>query len=911
MLFIFKNNSLINLSKISSTSYINSEDEYIKEYILDHNEELKINFSLYNVPKRCNINKPLIYLTYNFSAGLLKYNETILIQIQQLIKLEDGIPITDYKFYLYTEKEDEKNNLKLYDENNTELFFNKSINFNTLKISSYGEDYSHRQIEIYFYTVYDDVNLYPKSTLSSIKFELCGYGCNCSSSDLICDKCLDNFVFLDEEREYCHEINKINLTKYVYNENRTILLPCISPCETCENDVSNCTSCIEGYNTIINQTTGKFIKCCPPFFNYLIEFTKECTFECNKQSIYKYYDEKEKNCFKSCQDDNNKYTYNDYLCVEKCPINSYVIENEKKCIFDLKISETKENYIETSMEIDELNEKLDSYLLEYKDLNKSIIGKNYILQVYDINNELSYNNINKIEFSSSFEKNIKEKLKLSENNSLIISKIELLDENSNIKEINISIYESENKTKLDLTKLNDLKYNISYPLNKTILKENLSLINDLYENNIDCLNINDSFFSDICDNNYYNNSYYDLNDKLNDLYINITVCSENCLYKSLKKEENEMKVICECNLSSINNKFIYEESNTTKKNKNSTIDYLKCFKNINFKDLKSNVSFWSYSISTVSVFICMIYSKVQIFNLFTLIANPPKFKKNFFSDNHTNTMDYNNEIILKSSYRLKQSDLNINYNNKSNIIKIEYNHIYKDLILFNSFIDFDNLPYEKIIYKDNRTLIVILFKNLKEKIPLFRCLLNMNNYEIKSIKIIFYFMNISIIFLINIILIGQNINKKKYNDLLIIKTNLIRTIYLFLIYYLLIRITSKIYKKILFKILTYYEYKKNYLNQRKQMKNIIKQNSFTLIFMFIIIFFIIIISAIYVVIYYYIYKHLQTRLILWFLIIFVISFIFSFFISLSISICRYLSIIYKIKSLYNFNLLLKYIFDIY
>ena len=48
------------------------------------------------------------------------------------------------------------------------------------------------------------------------------------------------------------------------------------------------------------------------------------------------------------------------------------------------------------MEIDELYEKLESYLLGYKDLNKSIIGKNYILQVYDINNELSYNNINKI-----------------------------------------------------------------------------------------------------------------------------------------------------------------------------------------------------------------------------------------------------------------------------------------------------------------------------------------------------------------------------------------------------------------------------------------------------------------------------------------------------------------------------------
>ena len=336
------------------------------------------------------------------------------------------------------------------------------------------------------------------------------------------------------------------------------------------------------------------------------------------------------------------------------------------------------------------------------------------------------------------------------------------------------------------------------------------MIKDLFENNIDSLNINDSFFSDICDNNYYNNTYYDLNDKLNDLYINTTICSENCIYKSLKKENDEMKIMCECNLSSVNNKIIFEESNITKKNKNSTIDYLNCFKNIKFKDLISNVSFWFYSISTVSIFICMIYSKVQIFNLFIIISNPPKYKNYFFSEYQFNTMDYNNEISLKSFYRLKSSDLdNSNYNIKMNILKIKYNNnFYKDLIIFNNFIDFDNLPYEKIINKDRRKFIIIFFKNLKEKIPLFRCFLNINNYEIKSLKIIFYFMNISIIFLINIILIGQNINKKKYKDLIKIKTNLLRTIYLFLIYYLLIIITSKIYRKILLKILIYYEYKK-------------------------------------------------------------------------------------------------------
>ena len=59
--------------------------------------------------------------------------------------------------------------------------------------------------------------------------------------------------------------------------------------------------------------------------------------------------------------------------MEKCPNNSYIIENEKKCVFDLKIINDNEKFVTTSMKIDELYEKLDSYLLEYKKLNKNFI----------------------------------------------------------------------------------------------------------------------------------------------------------------------------------------------------------------------------------------------------------------------------------------------------------------------------------------------------------------------------------------------------------------------------------------------------------------------------------------------------------------------------------------------------------
>jgi hypothetical protein len=296
--------------------------------------------------------------------------------------------------------------------------------------------------------------------------------------------------------------------------------------------------------------------------------------------------------------------------------------------------------------------------------------------------------------------------------------------------------------------------------------------------------------------------------------------------------------------------------------------------------------------------------------LFSLFANPPKFK---YQSDVTYKEDIIPDINSKSSYRLKNSNEQI-FKFKDFSINSKYYNVkrrYKNFIIMNSIIDFDNLPYEKVINKDNRNLINMFLKNLKEKIPLFRCILNANKYEIRTIKIIFYIMNVGIIYIINIILIGKNINVEKSNELLKFKTNLLRTIYIFLIYYLLIKITSKIYRKLLFKILIYQEYKNNFSIQRKNMKNILKQNLFWRIFLFIIIIILIILCGIYSTIYYYIYKFYQNKFIIWFSIVFLISFIFSILISLILSICRYLSLIYKIGYLYNINLLIKYIFDIY
>ena len=557
----FSNNPLINVQNDIFQGVAYGEGGVGCFMFLLINTNLNFNFKLWNVPKKCNKYVYLTDLTYNFDDGFHKYNDTISIQTEKLVKFLENYSHLDYTFFLYVEENDDKN-FKLFNENDEELFLNKPIQFRILKIKNFGENYSHRKIKINFFTV--DALLNPKSSLSSITFELCGYGCKCSSSDAVnnyCNECLENFAYLEDERDFCQEIEKLKSPYFIHNKEKNSFIHCIFPCKTCENEVDNCTSCADEYNTIKNQTTGKIIKCCPINFNYLIEFSNECTFECNKQIEYKYYDEKEFNCFKSCLNDNKKYTYNDYLCMEKCPNNSYIIEKEKKCVFDLKIINDNEKFVTTSMKIDELYEKLDSYLLEYKKLNKNFIGENFILSVFEINDNLfnnKNNSISKINFSSTFENSIKKYFNLSENKSLLISKIDLFfDNNSTTNEIKLFIYDEENKKKLNIDDINlkNLTFNLSFSLKEIVSQEELKIVNDLFENNIDCFNINDSFFSEICYNNYYNNSYYDLNDKINFLYMNKTICYENCKYNSLKKEEEEIKIICECNLSTTNNFF--------------------------------------------------------------------------------------------------------------------------------------------------------------------------------------------------------------------------------------------------------------------------------------------------------------------------------------------------------------------
>lgn len=87
----------------------------------------------------------------------------------------------------------------------------------------------------------------------------------------------------------------------------------------------------------------------------------------------------------------------------------------------------------------------------------------------------------------------------------------------------------------------------------------------MFNDGIDIFNSNSDFFSDIC---YYypkeiNN--FILSDRRNNIYNNISLCEENCIYKSINYTSK--RISCDCFSKNYVNTSIYENKEVLNNNK--------------------------------------------------------------------------------------------------------------------------------------------------------------------------------------------------------------------------------------------------------------------------------------------------------------------------------------------------------
>ena len=238
---------------------------------------------------------------------------------------------------------------------------------------------------------------------------------------------------------------------------------------------------------------------------------------------------------------------------------------------------------------------------------------------------------------------LRTKHNLSDEEILTIFQIEIdkISENSLTNQVEYAIYD-ERRNKLNLSFCQDIEIKINYYIGNNSLL-NISMLSYYSDLGIDILDINDSFFNDICYPFSNSNSDIILKDRVTDIYQNFSLCDNNCDYDKI--DIQNMTITCTCSIKTeISTKvdppvFVNILMDTFKY---SSFGVIKCFNLVfSFKNKIQNIGFvilFIYLIINVILFIyyfisginsikIFIYKEMQKYNFILNIAQPNKKNK--------------------------------------------------------------------------------------------------------------------------------------------------------------------------------------------------------------------------------------------------------------------------------------------
>ena len=374
----------------------------------------------------------------------------------------------------------------------------------------------------------------------------------------------------------------------------------------------------------------------------------------------------------NCPEDFPYKNISDDKCISKCNAKDFF---EKICSIPNKVNNKKENTIKAKEEMisniqsEIINGKLDSLLINVIENKKEdilVIKKDDIIyQLISSDNKKinEYKNISSIKLDEC-EIKLKQYYNISENETLLILKIDDFIEGFVIPIILYEVYNFKTKEKLDLNICKNETINISIPV--SIKEDNLFKYNK--------------------SNEYYNDECYPyttmkgtditLNDRKQEFIDNkMSPCEADCEYKEYDKNLN--KVLCKCNIKyklpliseiQINKDKLLDNAFNFKKIFN--LNTMKCINIIFTKEgLKNNIG-------NYTILIILLFNFILLFLFirkgYRLLYNQIKQILDF-----NNNKEKNAEI--KKKYLKREINLLKKYSNliiiKHIIIKIKKNKI--------------------------------------------------------------------------------------------------------------------------------------------------------------------------------------------------------------------------------------------
>ena len=502
---------------------------------------------------------------------------------------------------------------------------------------------------------------------------------------------------IDSQKYYDCILRDKNPIRFYFNIESQEFKPCYETCLKCNEEGNqsyhNCIECEADHmfrpdespkNNCIAYCEYYYItpygqyKCldnfqCPEEAKYLIKAKNQCIDYCRKDNIY-------------------QYLYNGN-CVDKCPENTELDNNNYLCR-EINTDKCKLSNDNIGMSNDKIMEGIEilskKYAVEYYYTNNHISNyknKDYNIIIYKNKNcikELSLN-IPIVNFGNCFEK-IKKVHNINED--LIISVVDKLNQNNPT-----TFYSFFHPTTGEKLNAESICKNTTIIIEENLLSflnendTNYDLMIFLTEQNINIFNITDPFYTDLC-YDYINplNKDISLQDRIKTFYPNVTLCDEGCDNKGVDIES--MTALCDCTFNDIANiNFIKENAllndfmgNIFDVINESNILVLKCFKYI-FKHFSKSIGgiitlcllliniiltviFFIYEANKIKKYVHDLLENYLSFlhqtkDLYKDELNPPKKKSKFSLDNSKNKVysikdnlsenktikDYNIEII--------------------------------------------------------------------------------------------------------------------------------------------------------------------------------------------------------------------------------------------------------------------------
>ena len=254
--------------------------------------------------------------------------------------------------------------------------------------------------------------------------------------------------------------------------------------------------------------------------------------------------------------------------------------------------------------------------------SKLIEAGNVIIQISTLEDQKNNDNPNVSSIDiGECEDIIKEKEGLTDEDNLIILKMDLKNEDSSSTYVQYEVYNPKTSKMISLDICEGVPISISVPIK---LEENTqSLYNSLSDSGYNLFNLSDSFYNDIC-STYTTENGTDLTlaDRKNIIYDssgNVSMCQENCNFQYYNITTKKAK--CDCSVQTESTITDTSKINFNKDNfadsfyktlKNSNFLVLKCYKLV-FSAKGQTNNKGSYAMSAIT-FLFIILMFVFIFN---------------------------------------------------------------------------------------------------------------------------------------------------------------------------------------------------------------------------------------------------------------------------------------------------------